>query len=295
MSLWRKKKQQFLILFVILIIVLFLGVIVGYSLKNSTAKHDQPQMGVFLLHLRKPGWQGYIKLRNGFVKLHQNWTNSNIKKPISDTLGQNEFVQTEFDRQITEIKRISNVEEILKQTEQNQAFQDFAKKHRHESNLVFQKKSLTINDSLNRDLQQKTVETELQIQKNRYDLEQEQRLNLVNLQLQISVSDLNVNQAESKEKKNKILAEIADIKLEITQKVAAQKVLLQSQLASYEKQRRQQAKVELEDLKASLETNLEHDLAEYQAKLDSDFYNWRQNHTHEFAEAIKIRQEQREK
>ena len=295
MSLWPEKKQQLLPFLAIFIIVLFVVIFVSHSFRNSTAKHDQPEMGVFLIQLRKPGWQGYLKLRNGFVKMHQNWTDAGIKKPTGDTLEQNKFLQTEFDRQITEIERISNVEERLKLAELKQAVQDFAKKHRYESDLEFQKQSLTINESLNRELQQRMVETELRIQKNRHDLELEQRLKLVNLQLQISVSNLDVNQVESKEQQKKMLTEIADIKLAIAQKTVAQKELLQSQLADYEKQRRQQARAALEDLKAKLETNLEHDLVEYQAKLDSDFYDWRQNHAHQFAEAIKIRQEQRKK
>jgi hypothetical protein len=295
MSVERPKKRRPLVTtYAISIIVFCLIIILSFFLAIRAGKHVGSEAVDNLSHLKKPGWNGYIKLTNGFLKLHQNWADSGIKKQV-EVLGQNEFVQSEFDRQISEIKRISNAEESVKWTELNQSFQDYTKKHRQALDEELLKQSATINNALNRGLRQKITETDQQIRKYRNDLELEQRLKLVNLQLQLSVSDLNASQNDLKEQQNKIQLEIASIKEKITQMVAAKREFLNNQLLSYQKQRSDQARVELDDLKAKLEIDMENDLAAYRAILDSDFKAWCQQQADQFDLAIKIRREQKKK
>jgi hypothetical protein len=292
-NLWRPKNRWLPVAFATTVITFILIVVIGFFINNSTSKIGKPEISISLLPKQKPDWQGYIKLQSGFSKLRQNWVAPGIKKPTGD--NSHDYIQTEFERQITEIEHISSAEEDLKLTELNQAFQDYATKRRQESDLEFQKKSAIINDSLNREIQQRAGDINNQLQKYNRDLEMDQQLNLVNFQLQLAVLNLNTNPEDIGIKKSKIQAEILQIKQEISRKEALRKGFSSEQFLSYEKQRRDQVNAELDSLKDKLQTDMENDLTKNRAKLESEFHEWCERQDSEFAKAIKTRQDQKAK
>lgn len=295
MSSLLQKKWRFSLIFVIANITILLIAFVGFSFSHHTDRLTKADTGNDLLSLQKPDWHSYIELENVFIEMRRNWSDFGIKKKVDNGLELNEFVQTEFDRQIIKIKDIFSAEEDLKLAGLDQAFLEYAKKRRQTLDDFFQKRSININETLERELRQKEIETDQQILRYQYELEAEQRLSLVNLQLQLVIADLSTDRKGVSDGKETIQAKITAIKQAITQKVVLKKELLSKQLLAYEKQRRNKAGTELANLKISLETEFENDLTAYQAKLALNFNDWRQNQAPKFAKAIEIRRKQKNK
>jgi hypothetical protein len=292
MSLGLPKKWRWTVMFVIAGIILFSLI---FTLVYHHKRITIVDTGNDLLKLQKPKWNNYIKSDNALERLRRNWSYFGVKGQAGNEWQQNKLVQKEFDRQITEIRRLFSAEVNLKLADLDRNLMEYAKKRREILTDVFQKKSISINETLKRELRQKGIDTDQQLQKFQYELEHEQRLNLVNLQLQSTILELKADRDESSREKEIIQTKIIAIKEAIAQKVAAKGELLSKQLLIYERQRRDEARSELNELKSVLEAELENDLAAYQAKLALNFNDWRQDQAREFTKAIGIRREYKKK
>jgi hypothetical protein len=292
MSLGLPKKWRWTVMFVIAGIILFSLI---FTLVHHHKRITIVDTGNDLLKLQKPKWNNYIKSDNALERLRRNWSYFGVKGQAGNEWQQNKLVQKEFDRQITEIRRLFSAEVNLKLADLDRNLMEYAKKRREILTDVFQKKSISINETLKRELRQKGIDTDQQLQKFQYELEHEQRLNLVNLQLQSTILELKADRDESSREKEIIQTKIIAIKEAIAQKVAAKGELLSKQLLIYERQRRDEARSELNELKSVLEAELENDLAAYQAKLALNFNDWRQDQAREFTKAIGIRREYQKK
>jgi hypothetical protein len=292
MSLGLRKKWQWAVISGIAGIILFSII---FTLVHHHKRITKADTGNDLLKMQKPKWNNYIKSDNALERLRRNWSKFGVKGQAGNEWQQNKLVQKEFDRQITEIRRLFSAEVNLKLADLDRNLMEYAKKRREILTDVFQKKSIIINETVKQELRQKGIDTDQQLQKFQCELEYEQRLNLVNLQLQLAILELKADRDESSREKEIIQTKIIAIKEAIAQKVAAKRELLSKQLLIYEKQRHDEARNELNELKSVLEAELENDLAAYQAKLALNFNDWRQDQAREFTKAIGIRREYQKK
>ena len=289
----RKKYQLMLILASVGLLSTVFLILRNVTLVRSQRISEQ-RIGNKLLHLQKPNWNGYAKLNRELAGLLKNWDDVSSKRQVRDNVfGENSFIQAEYDRQISEITRISEIEETLKLSEVNGAFQDYAMKRRRFFDAEFQKKLLRMEETLHFDLTQKRREAAEQLHDFENSLISEQQLDLVNLQLKLAISDLKVERKDVSGYRKKIQAKITAIKLEIARKVAAKKELLNKQLLLYEQQRTEENQQVLGNLKLKLNNQLENDLAAFKANLTHNYDEWHQSQTEEFAKAIGARQQEK--
>jgi hypothetical protein len=290
---WNKKYQLLLILMLISLVFTFILISRNLALERSQKSIEQ-KISNDLLHLREPNWNGYARLNKGFHGLLKNWDGGSSKKLAANSgLEANSFIETEFDRQISEIKRISEIEESLKLSRVNETYQDYAMKRRRFFDTEFQKKSLNLQETLQSDLAKKRSEAAQQLHDFENTIISEQQLDLVNLQLELAVSDLKEQREENLGYRKKIQAKITAIKLEIARKVAAKKELVNKQLSLYEQQRTEEIQQLLENLRLKLNSQLENDLSAFKANLNQNYDDWHQSQTGDFTKAINARQQEK--
>ncbi|HBF37495.1 MAG TPA: hypothetical protein DDW50_09265 [Firmicutes bacterium] len=289
-----RKKTRILLLLMTITIMSIIFVVIRNGIIERNNKISEQKMVANLLHLQEPGWEGYTKLDNGFTGFLQKWNIDTRKKQTGDSeLAENNFIRSEFDHQISEIKRISDIEENLKLSEIHETFQNYVTKRRSTLDNEFQKKVINMEEALKSELIQKKLETKQQLHDFEKELLSEQQLNLVNLQLQFALSDLKDGREEFNEPRNKIQAKMNAIKTEIAREVAAKRELLDNQFMAYEKQRTKEVHNQLDNLKLKLDSQLENDLAAFKANLNQNYDDWRQIQSSNFAKAIDIRQQQK--
>jgi len=289
-----RKKTRILLLLMTITIMSIIFVVIRNGIIERNNKISEQKMVANLLHLQEPGWEGYTKLDNGFTGFLQKWNIDTRKKQTGDSeLAENNFIRSEFDHQISEIKRISDIEENLKLSEIHETFQNYVTKRRSTLDNEFQKKVINMEEALKSELIQKKLETKQQLHDFEKELLSEQQLNLVNLQLQFALSDLKDGREEFNEPRNKIQAKMNAIKTEIAREVAAKRELLDNQFMAYEKQRTKEVHHQLDNLKLKLDSQLENDLAAFKANLNQNYDDWRQIQSSNFAKAIDIRQQQK--
>jgi len=287
----HKKYRLWLILIIAgLLIAFFLFIKNRFFERSQTAAESK--ICNHLLHLRRPNWNGYAKLNRGLGGLLKNWDGVSTKSQAKND-GDNSFIQTELDRQISEIKRISEIEQSLKLSEVNETIQDYAAKRRSFFDAEFQKKFLGMKAKVQFDFARKKVETAEQLHNFENSLLSEQRLDLVNLQLELAISDLKKGRQQTSSYRKKIQAKITAIKLEIARKVAAKKELLNNQLVAYQRQENEEIQQQLDNLRLKFDQQLENDLAAFKANLIHNYDEWHQNQTEEFEKAIGDRQQQK--
>ncbi|MGE5582262.1 MAG: hypothetical protein ACM3X9_06960 [Bacillota bacterium] len=278
-----------MVLLVTLLVLVFLAAIVFGFYRRQ---HQSKKIAVFALPTR-PNWAGFQTIPKKIRRLQDNILKLDISGNKGD-LGEEDYIRREFERQIVEIERISKAAEGFKLAEIKRAFDEYSRKRRNELNEEYRKKSQAVTASLNRDLQQKSIETKELIKNCYHDLEQAHQEELVNLELRLAVLDFNNSSGKAVEK-NKLEARIAQIRDGINREGARKKDALQRELALYEKQRRDQADIELKNIQTELQIQLEQDLAAYQASQKRGFDEWQAKQAAEFAKAIKVRRAQSEK
>ncbi len=293
---WGKKRTIFLLVMIAGLIITFVLVLGKVTLERSKRMTEQ-KIKNQLLHLQKPNWDGYAKLNKSMSGLLKNWAGAFPQKAVgNDPFEEKGFIQTELDHQISEIKRISEIEETLKLSRLHETFQDYATKRRHFFNNEFQKNSHSMQESLQADLARKRRETAKQLHDFENGLISEQQLALVNLQLELALSDLKEKpQGVMSSYRRKIQAQIAAIKLEIARKVAARKELVNKRLILYEQQRTDEIQQQLVNLKQKLNNQLENDLAAFKENLTHNYDEWHQSQNEEFTKAIDTRQQEKKK
>ncbi len=293
---WGKKRIIFLLVTIAGLVVVLVLVLGKVTLERSERMTEQ-KIKNHLLHLQKPNWNGYAKLNKSASGLLKNWAGAAPPKTAGNgALEENSFIQTELDHQISEIKRISEIEETLKLSRLRETFQDYATKRRRYFNNEFQKNSLSMRESLQADLARKRRETAKQLHDFENGLISEQQLALVNLQLELALSDLKEKpQGVIGSYRKKIQAQISAIKLEIARKVAARKEMVNKRLILYEQQRTDETQQQLENLKQKLNNQLENDLAAFKENLTHNYDAWHQSQNEEFTKAIDTRRQEKKK
>ncbi len=293
---WGKKRAIFLLV-MIAGLVITLVLVLGKLTLERTKRMTEQRIKNHLLHLQKPNWDGYAKLNKNISGLLKNWAGVSHRKAAgNETFEENGFIQTELDHQISEIKRISEIEETLKLSRLHETFQDYATKRRHYFNNEFQKNSRSMQESLQSDLTRKKRETAKQLHDFENGLISEQQLALVNLQLELALSDLKEKpQGAIGSYRKKVQAQITAIKLEIARKVAARKESVNKRLILYEQQRTDDIQQQLENLKQKLNNQLENDLAAFKENLTHNYDEWHQSQNEEFTKAIDTRQQEKKK
>jgi Skp family chaperone for outer membrane proteins len=288
-----RQKKWVALLFVILLGGVLTTVFRWKSLFPANPDVALAKVDLESLLKEHPDWGEYLKLQQEIDQLREKWGGKSTLPPEKSTADNlKSFSITELNRQVSEIERSYYIESELKQDNLNKTIGEYVQNKTQQLNTLLEDKLKSVNTRLNHDLQRKTKENESKYQSYVSAIHKENQAKLSDMQFQLSMLDMSQNQISAKSERERLQAEIKQIKNEMERKMEAKFTLLQKDTEVYAENRKKEAGAEFEQFKAENKQKFQAEIRDFRNTTEEEYLTWQKQREKEKNSAKKLREEQ---